>query len=166
MFGKLKEKFFGGSAETAVAVAAPVTGSIVPLSEVADPTFAEGILGQGAAIIPTEGRIVAPADAVVDVMFDTGHAVSLTTKDGAEVLIHVGLDTVRLAGKHYTAHCKAGDSVRKGDLLIEFDLEGIRAEGYDIVTPVIICNTDAYSSVVAAEPGAVTALDALLTLQK
>ncbi len=94
-------------------------GTIVPLTEVPDPTFAQGILGPGAAVQPSEGRIVAPANGTVDMMFDTGHAVSMTTSEGAELLIHVGIDTVSLKGQHYTAKCKSGDTVRKGDTLIE-----------------------------------------------
>lgn len=163
MFGKLKN-MFGGT--PGIEIASPVSGTAVPLEDVADPTFAQGILGKGGAVIPAEGRIVAPADATVDVMFDTGHAVSLTTADGAEVLIHVGLDTVQLKGAHYKACCKAGDKVKKGDTLIEFDPEAIKAAGYDIVTPVIICNSDAYSAVKAAATGAVSAGDTLLTLEK
>lgn len=154
----------GGSA--AIEISAPLAGTVVPLDEVADPTFAQGILGKGAAIVPEEGRVTAPADGVIDVMFDTGHAVSMTTADGTEVLIHVGLDTVQLKGAHYTARCKAGDKVKKGDLLIEFDPAAIKAAGYDIVTPVIICNSDAYSAVEAAKPGSISAGGALLTLKK
>ena len=89
------------------------------LESVPDPTFAQGILGPGIAIEPSEGRITAPADGSIDVMFETGHAVSMTTADGAELLIHVGIDTVQLEGKHYKACCKAGQQVKKGDVLIE-----------------------------------------------
>ena len=109
--------------------------------------------------------MLAPADGTIDVMFDTGHAVSMTTADGAEVLIHVGIDTVQLNGQHYKACCKAGDKVKKGDLLIEFDPEAIKAAGYDTITPVIVCNPDAFSAVKAENAGPVAAGDALLTLQ-
>lgn len=122
----------------------------VPLSEVNDPTFSQEILGKGAAVQPSEGRIVSPVDGTVELMFDTGHAVSLHSASGADILIHVGLDTVQLAGKHFTVHKKNGDPVKKGDLLIEFDIPAIQAAGYDTVTPVIICNTEAFSSVTAA----------------
>ena len=90
--------------------------------------------------------MVAPCDATVDMMFDTGHAVSLVASFGAEILIHVGLDTVNLQGKHYTVHAKNGDQVKKGDLLMEFDFEAIKAEGYDVITPVVICNSGDYST--------------------
>ncbi|MDO4270950.1 MAG: PTS glucose transporter subunit IIA [Eubacteriales bacterium] len=155
---------FGGA--SGVAVAAPVSGTVVPLADVSDPTFAQGILGQGAAVLPSEGRIVAPADGTVDVMFDTGHAVSMTTADGAELLIHVGIDTVQLNGQHYKACCKAGEKVTKGQTLIEFDPEAIKAAGYDTVTPVIVCNSDAYAAVKLEASGAVAAGDALLSLQQ
>ena len=115
------------------------------LESVPDPTFAQGILGPGIAIEPSEGRITAPADGSIDVMFETGHAVSMTTADGAELLIHVGIDTVQLEGKHYKACCKAGQQVKKGDVLIEFDPAAIKAEGYQIVTPILVCNPDAFT---------------------
>ena len=114
MFGKLKNLFGGDSG---IEITAPVAGKVVALEDVPDPTFAQGILGPGIAIEPAEGRIVAPADGTVDVMFETGHAVSLTTADGAELLIHVGIDTVQLEGKHYKACCKAGQQVKKGERL-------------------------------------------------
>lgn len=164
MFESLKKKLGLGPAEIIVAV--PVAGQAVPLSEVSDPTFSEEILGKGAAIIPSEGRVVSPVDGKVELMFDTGHAVSLCSEDGTEVLVHVGLDTVKLAGMHYKVHKKNGDAVKKGDLLIEFDLDAIRAEGYDPITPVVICNTDAYSSVQAHTGMTVGAQDTLLTLKK
>ena len=164
MFDNLKKKL--GFRPSEVTIAAPVSGQAVPLSEVSDPTFSEEILGKGAAIIPSSGRVVSPIDGTLELVFDTGHAASLHSDDGAEVLVHVGLDTVKLAGKHYTVHRKIGEKVKRGDLLIEFDLEAIRAEGYDLITPVIICNTEAYSSV-TLNTGTVTAgQDTLLTLKK
>ena len=162
MFGKLKNLF----SSSGIAVAAPVSGTVVPLSEVPDPTFAQGILGPGAAVQPSEGRIVAPANGTVDMMFDTGHAVSMTTAEGAELLIHVGIDTVNLKGEHYTAKCKSGDTVRKGDTLIEFDLDAIKAAGYEVVTPIIVCNHDVFASVKTEGAGGIQAGDTLLTLEK
>lgn len=162
MFGKLKNLF----SSSGIAVAAPVSGTVVPLSEVPDPTFAQGILGPGAAVQPSEGRIVAPANGTVDMMFDTGHAVSMTTAEGAELLIHVGIDTVNLKGEHYTAKCKSGGTVRKGDTLIEFDLDAIKAAGYEVVTPIIVCNPDVFASVKTEGAGGIQAGDTLLTLEK
>lgn len=125
-------------------VCAPVAGEAVPLNQVSDPTFGEEMLGKGIAIRPTGNSVVAPCDGVVDMMFDTGHAVTLIADFGAEILIHVGLDTVNLKGEHFKILAKAGDTVKKGDLLIEFDREAIAAAGYDVITPVVICNTDNY----------------------
>lgn len=128
-------------------IGAPVTGKVIPLTEVSDPTFHDEILGKGIAVQPSANQILAPCDAKVDLMFDTGHAVSLVADCGAEILIHVGLNTVELKGKHFTVHAKNGDHVTAGQLLIEFDREAVAAEGYDVVTPMIICNTDKYGKV-------------------
>ena len=125
--------------------AAPVAGNAVPVSQVPDPTFAEELLGKGIAIEPTEGKVYAPCDATVDMMFETGHAVSLVADCGAEVLIHVGLETVTLKGKHFTIHAENGAKVKKGDLLVSFDMDAIKAAGYPLTTPMIVCNTDDYT---------------------
>lgn len=163
MFGKFKNMFAGASG---ISIPAPVAGKAVKLAEVNDPTFSQEILGKGCAIQPSEGKIVSPVDATVAMMFETGHAVSLETADGVELLIHVGLDTVMLKGAHFTPHCKSGDKVKAGDLLIEFDKDAIAAAGYDTVTPVVVCNADDFSDVHADTDRQVTALDALLTLKK
>ena len=116
------------------------------------------MLGQGVAVIPSEGKIYAPADGEIAMVFDTLHAVSLNASNGAEILVHVGLDTVSLKGKGFKAHVQAGDKVKKGDLMLEVDLEFLKSEGFDIITPVLVCNTDDYASVEAlsgkdVEPG-------------
>lgn len=136
----------------------PVKGKAVALKEVSDPTFGEEILGKGVAVIPADGKIYAPCDGKIQMIFDTLHAVSMTADFGAEILIHVGLDTVKLKGDGFKGHVKAGDVVKKGDLLLEADIEKIKEDGYDIITPVIICNTPDYASVEAVtgkdvEPG-------------
>lgn len=141
MFGLFKKK------KTEYLLGAPAKGKAVPLSEVNDPTFSEGMLGQGVAVIPSEGKIYAPIDGEVGMVFDTLHAVSLTADCGAEVLIHVGLDTVKMNGDGFVGHVQAGDKVKKGDLLLEVDLEKVKAAGYDTITPMLICNTDDYASV-------------------
>ena len=128
-------------------VYAPVKGKAIPSSQVSDPTFAAEALGKGMAIIPSEGRVVAPFDGTVELMYDTGHAVALASDDGVEVLIHVGIDTVNLQGKGYHVHVATGDRVHKGALLIEFDMDVIREAGYDPVTPVIVTNSDEYQDV-------------------
>lgn len=127
-------------------VYAPMAGNAVPVSEVPDPVFAEGMMGNGIAIEPTDGKVYAPCDATVDVMFDTGHAVSLVADTGAEILIHVGLETVSLEGKPFKVHIAKGDKVKKGQLMIEADLEAIKAAGLKTITPVVVCNHDEYST--------------------
>ena len=133
LFGKNTDDFY-----------APMAGKAVPIAEVPDPTFAEGMLGNGIAIEPTEGKVYAPCDATVDMMFTTGHAVSLVADCGAEVLIHVGLETVSLEGKPFKVHAASGDKVKKGQLLIEVDLEAVKAAGLPTITPMVVCNTDEY----------------------
>ena len=123
---------------------APVAGNAVPVSKVPDPTFAELLLGNGIAIEPTEGKVYAPCDATVSMMFATGHAVSLEADCGAEILIPVGLETVSLEGKPFTIHIADGDKVKKGQLLIEVDLDAVRAAGLPTITPIVVCNTDEY----------------------
>ncbi len=122
-----------------ISLATPVKGECIPVSEVADPTFAEEILGKGIAIKPSEGKIYAPADGVVSTVFPTGHAVGVTTPDGVEILIHVGLDTVKLKGQFFRTKVEENQKVSKGDLLLEADIKEIAGAGYDTVTPVIIC---------------------------
>lgn len=133
LFGKKTDNFY-----------APMAGKAVPISEVPDPTFAEGLLGNGIAIEPSEGKVYAPCDATVDMMFTTGHAVSLVADCGAEVLIHVGLETVSLEGKPFKVYAASGDKVKKGQLLMEVDLDAVKAAGLPIITPMLICNTDEY----------------------
>lgn len=125
---------------------APVAGKAIPVTEVPDPTFAEEMLGKGIAVEPTDGKVYAPCDGTVATMFDTGHAVTLEAKNGAEVLIHVGLETVNLGGKHFKTCASTGDTVKKGDLLIDADLAAIKAEGYDTVTMMVVCNSDEFST--------------------
>lgn len=155
LFGKQGDEIF-----------APVAGQAVAISEVPDPTFAEKMLGDGIAVEPSEGKVVAPCDATVDMMFTTGHAVSLVADCGAELLIHVGLETVNLEGKHFTVHCANGDKVKKGQLLIEMDLDAIRAEGYKTITPVVVCNSDAYTGFKTNVGKAVSNADVVIELSK
>lgn len=159
-------KLFGGKKTAGHILMAPAKGEAVPLSKVNDPTFSEEILGKGAAVIPSEGKICAPADGEVAMMFDTKHAVSINADFGAEILVHVGLDTVQLKGEFYEAHVAAGDRVKAGDLLISLDLDKVKAAGYDVITPVLICNTSDYSSVEAVASGPVTTADEFIKITK
>ncbi len=126
---------------------APMKGRIIPIEDVADPTFAEKILGDGAAIIPDTGLLVSPADGTVDTVFDTGHAISLTTDGGAEILIHIGIDTVKLNGEHFKPMVTNGEKIKAGQPLIEFDLDKIKEKGYDTATSVVITNYRDYSAI-------------------
>lgn len=145
---------------------APTAGKTIPVTQVKDETFSTEILGKGIAILPESDRIVAPCDATVDLMFDTGHAVSLKADFGAEILIHVGLETVNLKGKYFTVHAKTGDAVKAGQLLIEFDRKAIAAEGYDTVTPIVICNSDEFKSIVPQAGSIVKEGQPVITLKK
>jgi len=147
-------------------VYAPMSGKAVAIAEVPDPTFAEGMLGNGIAIEPAEGKVYAPCDATVDMMFTTGHAVSLVADFGAEILIHVGLETVSLEGKPFTVHVANGDKVKKGQLLIEVDLDAVKAAGLPTITPMVICNTDDYSTFNTSVGKTVTNEDAVISLAK
>lgn len=137
---------------------APIKGRVIPLSEVPDEAFAAGILGRGAALIPDEGKVYAPASGQIVSFFPTGHAIGMVTDEGVEILIHVGMDTVQLDGKGFTPRALQGDHVEKGQLLLEFNMEQIKEAGFSLVTPVIITNTANYKEIKMtehkeAEPG-------------
>ena len=157
------DKLFGKKLEE---IYAPVAGKAVAITEVPDPTFAEGLLGNGIAIEPTDGKVYAPCNATVDMMFETGHAVSLVSESGTEILIHVGLETVSLGGKPFTVHVHDGDKVTKGQLMLEVDLEAVKAAGLPTITPVLICNTDAYPTFKTHAGKDVTNDDVVLELGK
>lgn len=149
-----------------IVIGAPVAGKLVSIKEVSDPTFGDEILGKGAAIIPSDGRVYAPVDGKVATVFPTGHAIALVGSDGEEILIHVGLDTVKLNGKYFTIHVEEEQQIKKGELLLEADLDQIRAAGYDIITPIVVCNTDDFTQVQPETPGEVKQGDDILRLQK
>ena len=160
LFGKADEK------KNDNGIYAPIAGQAVPVSEVPDPTFSSGMLGNGIAIIPADGKVYAPCNATVDMMFTTGHAVSLVADSGAEILIHVGLETVGLEGKCFTVHVQNGQKVKKGDLMIEVDLEGVKAAGLNTITPVLVCNSDDYGTFNTTVGKAVTNADVVIDLAK
>ncbi len=126
---------------------APIAGQAVAITEVPDPVFSGKMMGDGVAIIPSNGKIYAPFSGTIDMMFDTGHAVSLISDTGVEVLIHVGLETVGLRGKPFKVRVKKGDKVKRGQLLIEADLDAIKAAGLNTITPVVVCNADVYTNI-------------------
>ena len=130
-----------------ITIASPLTGQIIDLKEVNDATFASGLMGKGTAIIPTIGEAVAPEDGEVVSLFRTKHAIGFQTKSGAEILIHIGVDTVKLDGQHFEAHVESGQKVKKGDRLVSFDIEAIKQAGFEVTTPIIITNSDDYIDV-------------------
>ena len=142
-----------------------MSGNVLTLSEVPDEAFASGAMGDGVAIEPSEGKLFAPADGVIETVFETKHAVGMTTAEGVELLMHIGIDTVKLGGKHFEAHVVPGKNVKKGDLLVSFDMEAIKAEGYPLTTPMIVCNTDDYESICVLASGTVKNGTDLLNVQ-
>ena len=156
VFAKSEEK------DGSLCIASPLSGTAVSLADTKDDAFASGVLGKGAAIEPSEGRVYAPFDATVNALM--GHAIGLTGKNGTELIIHIGIDTVKLNGKHYTPHCRQDQEVKAGDLLMEFDIPAIQAEGYRTITPVIVSNTHNYSDILPQIGKDVKAGDPLLTI--
>lgn len=153
------------SAHDSAVIKAPTAGRAAALSEVNDDVFSQEVLGKGAAIFPEEGKVYAPADGTVTIFFETGHAIGMETDNGAEILIHVGIDTVNLQGKYFTPKAKVGDQVKAGDLLLEFDLDAIRKEGFDTVIPVIVTNTPDYQDISPACSGSIKPGDDFIALK-
>lgn len=147
-----------------ILIQSPIEGKIIPLSEVSDPAFSSETLGKGIAIIPEKGEVLAPFDGVVSALFKTNHAVGLTSDEGIELLIHIGLDTVKLDGKYFESFVKQGDHVKKGDLLLRFDISAILKEGYSLETPIVISNSNNYGDVIAQVKSEVHLNDDLLII--
>lgn len=145
-------------------IAAPVSGEVKALSEVEDEAFSSGALGKGLAIVPKEGKVYSPVDGEITTFFPTGHAIGLLGKDGTEILIHVGMDTVKLDGKGFTPKAAQGAKVKKGDLLLEFDIDYIKTHGYSTVTPMIITNTDDYADVLPTDAKQISHGDTAITI--
>ena len=145
-------------------IASPLTGTVVPLSEVSDAVFAGGALGKGIAIKPHAGDVVAPTNGVVTTLFATGHAVGITTDSGTELLIHIGMDTVQLDGKGFDVFVAQGDTVTAGQLLVRCDLALIQDAGYDITTPIVVTNSQDCVDVLHTQETHVQAGDYLLNV--
>lgn len=142
-----------------------LNGKIVNLEDVEDEAFSSKVLGDGIAVEPAEGKLYAPCDGKVDMVFDTKHAINLVSSEGCEILLHIGIDTVKLNGEFFEAHVSDGQEIHRGDLLITFDIDGIRNAGYKTTTPMIICNTDDYSEVVAAASGSISAGEKIIEIK-
>lgn len=129
-----------------ITIASPLTGKTVKMEDVKDNVFASKMMGDGIAVEPAEGIVYAPFDGNISVLFDTKHCVGIHGDNGCDILIHVGIDTVQLEGKYYEYHVEKDQKVKKGDILLEFDIDKIKAAGYDVTTPIIIVNTDNYTT--------------------
>lgn len=150
--------------EEGLEVVSPINGTIMMLADVKDDAFSSEALGKGIAIVPTEGKLFSPIDGVVEAVFPTGHAIGLKTDNGAEILIHIGFNTVDLNGRYFDVRVKNGQTIKKGELLVEFDIDKIRNEGYDLTTPVLITNHDIFRGVVATNEAETKVGDNILTL--
>lgn len=147
-----------------ISIKSPMKGESVPLSEVNDATFSEEIMGKGIAIIPTDNNVVSPIDGTVSMVFNTKHAIGLKSDDGAEILIHIGLDTVKLDGEHFTTFVNSGDRVKVGDKLVEVDMTAIKEKGFDTITPIIVTNTSDYLDVIGNDVASVNEGDEIITI--
>lgn len=164
MFNRLIRSF--GLRRRSNVLLSPIAGKVIPLSDVNDQTFAAGLLGQGVAIEPSGNKVVAPSDSKIEAIFPTGHALALHTKEGLDVLIHIGLDTVKLDGRYFNVKAEVGQTVKKGDVLIEFDRDAIQSEGYDVTAPILICNSVEYASIKGNVGDTVSELDQLITARE
>lgn len=144
---------------------AHLSGDIIPLEDIEDEAFSQKVLGDGIAIEPTEGKLYSPCDGKVDMVFETKHAINLISDDGCEILLHIGIDTVKLLGKHFKDHVSDGQRIRKGDLLITFNIKEIRRAGFKTVTPMIVCNSDEYEKFNTLLSGKVSVGDAVLEVE-
>lgn len=145
----------------------PVKGKIIKLENVLDEAFSSGALGKGIAIEPSEdGKVFAPFDGVIETAFPTKHAIGLTSDKGVELLIHIGMDTVKLGGNHFVSHIEEGQKIKKGDLLMEFDAEKIKEAGYSVITPIVVTNSDNYGDIEATSVDSVNVGDILLNIKK
>lgn len=142
----------------------PMEGTIIDLNEVNDEMFSKEVLGKGIAVLPKSGNVYAPADGVISATFETKHAIGITTKKGAEILIHIGIDTVKLEGKPFIQHVNKGQAVKQGDLLLEVNLEFIKKAGYDSTTMVVVTNSDKYLEIIPTKQKKVSCKDSLLTI--
>ena len=130
-----------------IIISSPMEGTVVPCTEIRDLTFKQEMIGKGVAVIPTVGKVYAPADGKIEMVMESLHAFSMTTTEGVEVMVHVGIDTVAFKGKHFKSHVKEGMMVKRGDLLLEFDLKAVEESGYGEITPIIICNSEDYTEI-------------------
>ncbi|WP_338471868.1 glucose PTS transporter subunit IIA [Niallia sp. XMNu-256] len=159
-----KVKEFGLDPVEREVIMSPLSGEVVSLAKIDDPLISSGTVGEGIAIDPTKGEVVSPVDGMVTSLFASNHAIGITSDKGAEILIFIGVNTVQLKGQFFTSHVKQWDTVKKGDLLIEFDIENIKSAGYDVKTPVVVINTNQYIDVISTKEDTVQAREAIIKL--
>lgn len=155
-------KKISGKEEADASIYAPVAGKVIKLSDIQDEAFSSGAMGEGVAIEPSEGKVYAPCDGEITAFFPTGHAVGITAKTGAEILIHVGMDTVSLDGKGFTAKARSGEKVKKGQLLLEFDMEYIKSQNLPLTTPVVVTNSDDMAEIKTVDVEIVSNADVIM----
>lgn len=165
MFKSLAKIFGSNSKSNSIELLSPVNGKIINTNEIPDPTFADGILGPTIGIDPIEGVVYAPCDCKIEQIFKTGHAVSISTKDKLEILIHVGINTVDLKGEGFTALVKDDDEVTKGTPLIKFDINLIKEKGFSTIIPVVICNASDFGDISLTDPCNIDKLEKLATIE-
>lgn len=163
MFKKMIKKMTSKKKET---IYAPVKGKVISIKEVKDPTFSQELLGTGIAIIPQDETFCSPVTGIIETVFDTLHAITIKSETGIELLVHIGLDTVELKGQGFEALVKSGDHVQAGDAMMKVDISKIRSMGYDITTPIIVCNSEKYQNIQGCQATEVSVGDAILTLLK
>lgn len=149
-----------------ISIHSPLEGEIIPLNEVKDEAFSQEMLGKGLAIMPSKGLVVAPCDGLIEVLFETAHAVTIRTIEGIDILIHIGIDTVKLGGVYFKAFVKQGDNIKKGTPLIAFDMKAIQDAGYDVTVPIVICNWQDFSQINILSKGTITNSTEIISLQK
>ncbi|MDT0125442.1 beta-glucoside-specific PTS transporter subunit IIABC [Paenibacillus sp. RRE4] len=161
----LEKSILNETSSSDMLIVSPMTGEIKPISEVEDQAFAQELMGKGIAIVPTEGKVYAPFDGVVEALYRTKHAIGLKANNGVEILIHIGVDTVSLKGKYFNAHIKQGEAIQAGDLLVEFDPDGIKSAGYNTITSIVVTNMQQYGDVLTtASSGPIRESEALIKL--
>lgn len=149
-----------------IEISSPMVGELLPLEDVEDEVFASGAMGQGAAILPTEGKLYAPFDGKVVTFFPTKHAIGLADENGVELLIHIGMDTVQLDGEHFEGHVENDQEIKKNDALVTFDIDAIKTAGYPVVTPIIVTNTNDFKQVASEKSQHIELGDKFLTIVK
>lgn len=163
---KTWKELLGLKKDKEIILLSPIEGETRSITEVNDPTFSERILGDGIAIMPRTGRLVSPVDGRIAILFETKHAISIVSEEGTEILIHIGLDTVNLKGKYFQSFVEVNDLVKTGDLLLEFDIDQISEAGYDLITPVIVCNSTNYSEICCFTDQKVKELDQIIVIRR